>query len=75
MNKPEARRNVSSKILMPLFKSVVLLDVMKIVPSDNYCPLHLHTLYSASQDSTSNTDIASKRTFLVYVCAINGLER
>ena len=75
MNPPEARRNMGGKVLMSLFKSVVLLDVMKIIPSDNNCSLHLHTLYGTSQDSPSNTDIASKGTFLVYVCAINGLER
>ena len=65
---------MSSKILMSFLKSVVLLDVMKIIPSDYNCSLHLHALYSTRQYSTPDADIASKRAFLVYVCAINSLE-
>jgi len=71
----ETGRQMSSKILMSFLKSVVLLDVMKIIPSDYNCSLHLHALYSTRQYSTPDADIASKRAFLVYVCAINSLSR
>ena len=58
---------------MSLLKSIVLLDVMKVVSSDDDCSFHLHALNSTSQDSSSDADVASKWTLLINVCAINSL--
>ncbi len=39
---PEAWGEVDRHVLMPLLKTVVLADVMQVVPSDDDGPLHLH---------------------------------
>ena len=58
---------------MPFLKSIVLLDVMEIVPSDDNCSLHFHTSDHPCQYSSSDADISSERTLLVYVVALIGL--
>lgn len=39
---PEAWGEVDRHVLMPLLKTVVLADVMQVVPSNDDGPLHLH---------------------------------
>ena len=58
---------------MSLLKTVVLFDVVEVVSSDDNGPLHLHALYNACQDSTTDTDIASEGTLLVNVCTFTRL--
>ena len=60
---------------MSLFKSIVLLDVMKVISADNECPLHFQTLNNTSQDTTTDAHITSERAFLVNVCAFNSLQK
>ena len=64
---------MSGQILMSLLKSIVLLDIMKIITADHDCSLHFHLLNNSCQDTSSDTDIASERTFLVNVMSINCL--
>lgn len=63
-------RNVSVSLL----KSVVLLDVVKIVSPYDYRPLHLLTLYNASKDSSTDTNIAGEWTLLINVLSFSGLQ-
>ena len=58
---------------MSLLESVVLLDVVEVVSSNDDGPFHLHTLDDASQDSPTDAHIASERTLLVYVGTFNCL--
>ncbi len=60
-------------VLVTFLKSVIFLDIMEIVSSDDYGAFHLDTLDYSSQDSTTNTYITSERTLLVNVRAFNGL--
>lgn len=61
------------EVLVALLKSVVFLDIMEIVASDDHRALHLETLDHSGQDPATNTHIASERTLLVDVRAIDGL--
>ena len=60
-------------VLVSLLKSFVLLDEVKVLSPDHYRPVHLQFKHHPRQDTTSNADVTSKRTFLVNVSAINGL--
>lgn len=46
---------------------LVLLDKMKIVPSNNNSPVHLSTVASTRKDTTPDRNIASEGTFLINV--------
>ncbi len=59
---------------MPFLKSAVLLDKMEVVPSNYNCSLHLLASNDTIQDSTTNADIASERTFFVNVSTLTGLQ-
>lgn len=63
------------KILVPLLKSVVLLDVMQIVPSDDNCAFHFHARNNACQNTATNAYIACEGAFLVDVGSLDGLLR
>lgn len=60
---------------MSLFETVVFPNVVEVVSSDNYRPLHLQLGNSSSQNTTSNGDVAGERTFLVDVFSLYGLSR
>lgn len=60
-------------ILMSFLKSVVLSYVMKVVSSDDDCPLHLHLDDHTSKDSSSNHDVSGERALLVNVMTFSGL--
>lgn len=74
-HKPETGREMGRKILMPFLKSVVLLDVMEIVPSDDNCTLHFHARNNACQNTATDAHISCEGAFLVYVCSLDGLLR
>ena len=61
------------EILMPFLKSVVLLDVMQIIPSDYNCTLHFHACNNACQNTATDAYISCEGAFLVYVCSLDGL--
>ena len=54
---------------MPFFKSIVLLDVVEVVPSDYNGLLHLHALNHTGQYSAPDAYISSEWALLVYVVA------
>ena len=59
---------------MSLLKSIVLLNIVKIISSNDNGSLHLHFQDNTRQNSSTNVDIASKGTFLIDVGSINGLK-
>jgi len=65
---------VNGHILMSLLKSIVLLNIVKIISSNHNGSLHLHLQDDTRQDSSTNVDIPSKGTFLINVGSINGLK-
>ena len=67
IGKPETWTEMNGKVLVTFFKPFVLAHIMQVIPTNDDCPLHLHLKDNASQDSTTNADIASKRAFLVNV--------
>ena len=64
---------MNSHVPMTLLKTVVLLHVVKVIPSDDDRTLHLHLGHNTSQDTTSDGNIAGERAFLVNVSSIDSL--
>lgn len=60
-------------VLVSLFKSVVLLDIVQVVPPDDYGSLHLLAFHHTSQNAASDANIASERAFLVNICTFTSL--
>ena len=58
---------------MSLLKSVILLDVMKVVTTDYDRSLHFHLFNDSRQNTTTDADVSRERTFLVDVVAVNCL--
>lgn len=61
-------------VTVSLLKAAVLLNVVKVVAANNNRPLHLHLLDNASQDPTTDRDVAGEGAFLVDVGAFNSLD-
>ena len=60
---------------MSLLKTIVFLNVMEIVTTYYNGSLHFHTPDSPGKNTTTNGDIASKRTLLVNVSPFYSLRR
>ena len=60
---------------MPFLKTLVLLDKVEVVSSDDNSSPHLHALDHASENASSDAHVASKGTLLVDVCALAGLNK
>lgn len=60
-------------VAMSLFKTIIFLDVMKVVATDDDSPLHFHFLDDSCKNSTPNRDITSEGTLLVNVGSLNCL--
>ena len=60
-------------VSVPLFKSIVFLDVVQVVATDDNSPLHLHLLDNTSQNPTTDGDISSEWALLVNVGAFDSL--
>lgn len=58
---------------MSLLKTVVLLNVVKVITADDDGPLHLHLLDNTGKNSSTDRNIAGERAFLVNVGALNSL--
>ena len=71
---PEAWRQMYGQIPVTLLKTVVLLHVVKVIPSHDNGSLHLQLSNDASKDSSSNGHISSEWAFLVNVGPIDGLQ-
>ena len=60
---------------MAFLKSVVLLDVMEVVSSDDNSALHLNAPDHSGQDPATNAHVTSEGTFLVNkrsLCCLGG---
>merc|ERR1712191_18977 len=60
-------------VAMSLFKTIVLLDVVKVITTDDNGPHHL--LDNSSKNATTDGDITSEGAFLVNVGSFNCLTR
>ena len=68
----EGRTAVNSNVLVSLFKTTVLGNVMQIISTDNDGTLHLGGDDQTLEDTSTNTDISSERTFLIHIGTFNG---
>jgi len=68
----ESRRAVSSNILVPLLKTTVLDNVMKVVPTNNNGTLHLGGHDHTSEDTSTDGYVSSEGALLVNVVSLNG---
>jgi len=60
-------------VAMSLLKTVVLLDVMEVITSDDNGPLHLHLLNDTGEDATTDGNVTSEWAFLVDVGSFDRL--
>ena len=59
---------------MSLLVSFVLPDVVEVVSANDECPLHLHALHDAREDTPTDGHVTSEGAFLVNVGAIGRLQ-
>lgn len=64
---------MSRDVGVTLLISLVLLDIVQIVPSDDDCAVHLRALHLAAQNSSANGYISRKWALVVDVCALDSL--
>jgi hypothetical protein len=64
---------VSGEVLVSLLESVVLLDVMQVVSSDNDGSSHLSRNNNTLKDSASNGDVWGEGALLVNILSLNSL--
>jgi hypothetical protein len=69
----EARRDMDGEVAMSLGESVILLDVVEIVSSDDDGSVHLARDDHSLEDLASDRDIAGERTLLIHIDSIDGL--
>lgn len=60
---------------MPLLKTVILPYIVKVVSSDNDCPLHLHLDDDTPQDPSPDGHVACEGALLVDVFTLSGITR
>lgn len=60
---------------MSLLETVVLPNVVEVVPSDDDGSLHLHLDNCASENTTTDRYTSGKRTFLVDILSLDSLTR
>lgn len=68
----KGRRAVSSNVLMTLFETTVLDNVVKVIPADNKGVLHLGGDDNALEDTSTDGNISGEGALLVDVIALNG---
>lgn len=68
----ECWRAVNSDCSMSLLISVILLDEMDIVSSDDNRVLHLGRNDDSFEDLSSNANIACEWTLLINICSLDG---
>lgn len=61
-------------ILVSLLESVVFLDIVQVVSSDDDGPLHLHLLHNSGKDASTDGHVAGEWALLVNVGAFDRLE-
>lgn len=72
---PKTWRAVNRHVAMPLFESIVLLNIMEVVSSDHNGSLHLHFDNCTSQNSASNGHVACEGALFVNVLALDCFAR
>jgi len=72
---PERRRDVRGDVGVPLLISLVLLDVVQVVPPQHDGPVHLGRHNLARQNTATDGHISSERALLVDELALNRLLR
>ena len=65
----ESWGDVSGHVSMSFLESVILLDVMEVISSQDNSSGHFVGEYDTFKDSASNADGRSERTFLINVLA------
>lgn len=60
-------------VTMTFLKTVVLSDIVEIIPTYDNGPLHLHLLHDASEDAPSDRNVAGEWAFLVDVSPFKSL--
>jgi hypothetical protein len=67
----KGRRAVSGKVLVSLFKTTVLLDVVKVVSSDNDSVLHLGGHDQTHKNSSSDGNVSGEGALLVNISSLD----
>ena len=62
-----------SEVLVSFFVTIVLFHVVKVLTTNNNCPLHFVTNNDTRKDPSTNRDIRSKGALLVNVLTFNCL--
>lgn len=68
----EARRSMHSRVLVALLETVVLLNVVQVMATNNNSSGHLGGHNHTSEDSTSNGNIAGEGALLVDISTVYG---
>jgi len=63
---------VSWDVAMSFFVSVVFWDIVKVVPSDHNCPLHLGRNDDSLQNLASDGDVTGEGALFVDIVGFNG---
>merc|ERR1719229_1173181 len=64
-----------SCVAMAFLKTVILLDEVDIISSNNYCMLHFRRLNNACKNPAANGNVTSEGTFLVNVGSFSSFTR
>lgn len=72
VNTDESWRNVSWKVLVTLFISVVLWNEVKVFTTKNKSSLHLGRNNNTSKNTTTNRNVTSEWALLINVVTFNG---
>ena len=75
LSAPEGRRNVGRDVGVPLLVTLVLLDVVQVVPPQHDRPVHLGGHDLPGQNTSTNGHITSERALLVDELALDSLLR
>ncbi len=68
----EARRAVNGGVLVTLLETIVLLDVVKVVTTDDDSSRHLGRYDHTSEDSSTDRNVSGEGAFLVDVSSVDG---
>jgi len=68
----ESGRAMHSNVLMPLLKTTVLGNVVKVIPPHNNGVLHLGADHQALEDAPADGHVAGEGALLVHVVALDG---
>ena len=64
---------MNGHILVAFLESVVFLDVMQVISTDNDSPVHLHLGNDTSEDTTTDGHFTGEGALLVNVVTFTGL--